>query len=632
MIGRILAGRYQLKEQIGVGGMAIVYRATDLNTGHDVAVKLLRPDFAHDSDYVTRFQREAEAASKMTHHNIVNLTDVGLDGENRFLVMEYVQGKTLKQLIQEKGRISPRTATQITIRILSALQHAHENGIIHRDIKPQNILVNTEGLIKVADFGIARIANSATLTKGDVVMGSVHYFSPEQASGQNADERSDIYSVGVVLYEMLTGRVPFEGDNQVAIAMQHIHNRPEPIEKLVPDVPASLNAVCMKALAKNPVYRYQTAKEMASDLRLVMDGKIRPPTNIEITGGYRLGPGDTGERLYGDYGDNGEVKKNTKKPRERRKINWPWWIFTGLTVSLVLLGLYWGGMAIYDGVVNSTEVPAFVGLELISAEKTAQKANLRIEEIKINHPTVPSGTVVMQAPEEGTILKKGDTVVLTISSGPASAETPKVTGMTLLDAVQKARQSGLSINVVERLTSSEVQNDFVMSQVPEPGTVIKTGEVIQVTVSGGLAIVPDLKGKSFSEARLSLIQAGLALSDDIQFVATQEPDLHNIVCGQSVPSGSQVIQSTEVGLSVYQVPSMTYAITVPLRLPESSDAQHVRVTLVSEGTEYMVFQGDFTPDTGREPVIQVFSQVPGTFILRVYIGNQFAYQQEVTME
>ena len=271
---KVLAGRYVLVEQIGVGGMAIVYRAIDRNTGHSVAVKVLKPEFNRDAEFVSRFQREAEAASKMIHHNIVNLLDVGMDGDNRYLIMEYVRGKTLKEVIQEKGRISAPTAVQIAIRILSALQHAHQNGIIHRDIKPQNILMNADGHVKVADFGIARMANSSTLTRGDSVMGSVHYFSPEQAQGQGTDVTSDLYSVGVTLYEMLTGRVPFDGDSPVAIAMQHLHAQPDPIQRFAPDVPDAICHVCLKAMEKNPQYRYHSAREMASELRMALEGRV----------------------------------------------------------------------------------------------------------------------------------------------------------------------------------------------------------------------------------------------------------------------------------------------------------------------------------------------------------------------
>ena len=274
---KILANRYRLTEQIGMGGMAIVYRAVDLRTGHNVAVKVLRPEYNEDSEFISRFQREAEAASKMTHHNIVNLLDVGMDGENRYLVMEYVQGKTLKTVIQERGKLSPALAGQITIRILSALEHAHRNGIVHRDIKPQNILVHADGHIKVADFGIARIANSSTLTKGDNVMGSVHYFSPEQAKGEGANATSDLYSTGVVLYEMLTGKVPYDGDNPVAVAMQHLHATPVPIQNLAPDVPPALVRVCMKAMEKNPAMRYQTARDMAADIRAALENRPERP-------------------------------------------------------------------------------------------------------------------------------------------------------------------------------------------------------------------------------------------------------------------------------------------------------------------------------------------------------------------
>ena len=636
MTGRLLAGRYRLVEQVGVGGMAIVYRAIDENTGHYVAVKLLRPDLAHDADYVTRFQREAEAASKMTHHNIVNLTDVGMDGDNRFLVMEFVSGRTLKQIIQEKGRLSSRTATQITIRILSALQHAHENGIIHRDIKPQNILVNTEGHVKVADFGIARIANSATLTKGDVVMGSVHYFSPEQASGQPADERSDIYSVGVVLYEMLTGRVPFDGENQVAIAMQHIHNRPTPIEKIAPDVPASLNAVCMKALAKNPIYRYQTAKEMASDLRLVMDGRIMAPSPYRMES---LGTGavmeDTGENPSFDTGENETQTRDTpkKKEKERKKINWPWWIFTVLTVLLVLLGLYWGGTSIYEGVINSTEVPACVGLELAAAQKEVQKASLSLEETYINHPTIPQGTVVMQAPGEGTVLRKDDTVVLTISAGPASVETPKLVGMTTADAIALAQSRGLIATVVERVPSAEVQSGFVMAQTPKSGESIKAGDTIQLKVSGGLAFVPEMTGRTFPEARKLLAQAGLTLSDNLTFVPTEDELKHNIVESQSETGGTPVTQGTEIMLRVYQAATRTYGATVQLTLTPSSAPQKVRLTLSDRETEYTVFSKEMTAVEGQAPQsVTIISQEPGEFEVKVYIDGEFKYSEGVLME
>ena len=636
MTGRLLAGRYRLVEQVGVGGMAIVYRAIDENTGHYVAVKLLRPDLAHDADYVTRFQREAEAASKMTHHNIVNLTDVGMDGDNRFLVMEFVSGRTLKQIIQEKGRLSSRTATQITIRILSALQHAHENGIIHRDIKPQNILVNTEGHVKVADFGIARIANSATLTKGDVVMGSVHYFSPEQASGQPADERSDIYSVGVVLYEMLTGRVPFDGENQVAIAMQHIHNRPTPIEKIAPDVPASLNAVCMKALAKNPIYRYQTAKEMASDLRLVMDGRIMAPSPYRMES---LGTGavmeDTGENPSFDTGENETQTRDTpkKKEKERKKINWPWWIFTVLTVLLVLLGLHWGGTSIYEGVINSTEVPACVGLEQAAAQKEIQKASLSLEETYINHPTIPQGTVVMQAPGEGTVLRKDDTVVLTISAGPASVETPKLVGMTTADAIALAQSRGLIATVVERVPSAEVQSGFVMAQTPKSGESIKAGDTIQLKVSGGLAFVPEMTGRTFPEARKLLAQAGLTLSDNLTFVPTEDELKHNIVESQSEAGGTPVTQGTEIMLKVYQAATRTYGATVQLTLTPSSAPQKVRLTLSDRETEYTVFSKEMTVVEGQAPQsVTIISQEPGEFEVKVYIDGEFKYSEGVLME
>jgi len=281
---QVIAQRYQIIQPIGEGGMALVYLARDLRTGHDVALKFLRPEFKENPDFLNRFKREANAASKMSHHNIVNLLDVGEDADNPYIVIEYVNGKTLKDIIRESKMLPVDVSVQIAIRILSALQHAHQAGIIHRDIKPQNILVNQKGYIKVSDFGIARMVGAKTTTMADndhSVMGTVHYFSPEQAQGETATVSSDLYSVGVVLYEMLTGKVPFDGDTLVSIALQHVQAKPKSLREINEKVTPSVEMVVMKALEKNPANRYHTALEMApSQLRIAdytsgLDGRGR---------------------------------------------------------------------------------------------------------------------------------------------------------------------------------------------------------------------------------------------------------------------------------------------------------------------------------------------------------------------
>lgn len=303
-IKQIIADRYQILAPIGEGGMALVFLARDLRTGHDVAIKFLRPEYKQNPDFLSRFQREANAASKMSHHNIVNLLDVGTT-ENPYIVIEYVNGKTLKDIIRDSKTLPEDVSVQIAIRILSALQHAHQAGIIHRDIKPQNILVNQKGYIKVSDFGIARMVGTKTATIPDAdksVMGTVHYFSPEQAQGEMATVSSDLYSVGVVLYEMLTGKVPFDGETPVAIALQHVQVRPRPLREINPDVSPSVEAVVMKALEKGPVNRYHTALEMAQALKIALQSPEKENTldtpvlaiQPEKTGTSKNGAGGTG--------------------------------------------------------------------------------------------------------------------------------------------------------------------------------------------------------------------------------------------------------------------------------------------------------------------------------------------------
>lgn len=623
---KILAGRYVLVEQIGVGGMAIVYRAIDRNTGHSVAVKVLKPEFNRDAEFVSRFQREAEAASKMIHHNIVNLLDVGMDGENRYLIMEYVKGKTLKDVILEKGRLSAPTAVQIAIRILSALQHAHQNGIIHRDIKPQNILMNADGHVKVADFGIARMANSSTLTKGDSVMGSVHYFSPEQAQGQGTDVTSDLYSVGVTLYEMLTGRVPFDGDSPVAIAMQHLHAQPEPIQLFAPDVPDAICHVCLKAMEKNPQYRYHSAREMASELRMALDGRVdmlqprvvQQPVKPQVSATPAAS-------------STARVRQNTGRSRVKQS-NSRMWLMTIVVALVVVYGLYVGTMAIYDKVVNSATVDLYVDSDVNAAIRAINRIGLKAEVVEINHSTSSAGIVIMQAPKEDTTLRKGDVVVLTVSKGPASLTVPRIVNMTLTDAAATLKAQGLTLTVVERVVSKTHDVDFVIKQVPEEGSVCESGDTIQVTVSGGIAYVPRVQGRTFKEARELIGAAGLTLNAVITYEETTESILHDRVKQQSIAADTAVIQGTSVSLTVYRVPSMLHRAKIELDLPESDSLTSVRVTLTDEGGEVTVYQGDFPSNASRHPEVELVGSDAGEFTCKVYVNNVFKYTKTVKFE
>lgn len=629
MSEKILAGRYRLVEKIGEGGMAIVYRAIDQNTGHSVAIKMLKPELSQDADYVSRFQREAEAASKMTHHNIVNLLDVGMDGNNRYLVMEYVQGITLKQLIQQRGRLSPTTAAQITIRILSALEHAHANGIIHRDIKPQNILVASDGHIKVADFGIARIANSYTLTRNDSVMGTVYYYSPEQASAMKVGATSDIYSVGVAMYEMLTGRVPFSGETPVAIAMQHLHAKPEPIEKYAPEVPPAIAHVVMMAMAKDPHHRYQSAKEMAMELNKALAGRVSemrprsmgnddfPVENISAAQDQKQKNG------------NKRSKIRRKKPITRRQA--VWWSLSVLMALMVGYGLYIGGISIYEKVVNTAPVPDLEGIEIARAERLASLNGLNVEVVEINHPTISTGTVIMQAPGEGTTLQKGDAVVLTVSKGPASQTVPKLVGLTHNDANLAAESYGLKINAVYGV-SSDVQEGFVLTQTPAAGTPCQNGDTIMVTVSGGLINTPDVKGRLLPDAISILESYGLSVSSALQYVDTDDAQMHGRVAAQSSEAGLPTVQGTSVTLTVYQVPGMRHDSEVEVRLPQSEKKVSLRVSIVENQAETTVYQGEFAPEDSREVTVTITSQMPGSYLYRVYFDEKFTYQDTVVIE
>ncbi len=572
MIGKILDNRYELVEFVGKGGMALVYKALDKRTNHFVAVKILRPEFNNDAEFLTRFEREAVAASKMSHHNIVNLLDVGLDGDCRYLVMEYVEGRTLKDIIQERGSLPPTTAAQIAIRVLSALQHAHKNGIIHRDIKPQNILVHAEGMIKVADFGIARVAGSNTISKEDLVMGSVHYFSPEQARGEDVTFASDIYSVGVVLYEMLTGYVPFDGETPVAVALQHISAEPKPLTELKPDIPKSLEMIVLKAMQKRSEDRYQSALEMAQDLHRALH---------EPTGDWLNTAED---RPIPSISQVQPSKNKGKKKRQRRTLI-RCLLAAGAVLALFIL--VQGAFTVYRQVVNSTTAPYVLDETEEAAVRAIEHAGLVAEISRTSDSIKPAGTVILQSPEFDTEMKKGETVFITVSTGPEEQAVPSIVDKSLEQATAELEKMGFILLALPDREISDQPWNTVLSQEPKAGEMLSVGGIVQVVLSGGSVQIPNLVGMMLDDALLLCQQLGLNITEIREVPVTDESQFNRVAAQQFTTDdsighdpGDFVIEGTVGTLAVY----IQAATEAPVPLESES-----------QNTE--------TPENTEEPVI-----------------------------
>lgn len=632
MKGMIFADRYKLADFIGQGGMSLVYRAVDIRTGHSVAVKILKSEYNSDEEFLERFQREAQAASLMAHHNIVNLLDVGVEGEYRYLVLEYVSGNTLKEIIRQKGMLNTNTAIQITIRILSALQHAHDNGIIHRDIKPQNVLVHSDGHVKVADFGIARMTNAFTISKGDTVVGSVHYSSPEQASGTVADATSDIYSTGVVLYEMLTGHVPFSGDTPVAVAMQHIKAVPPPISDYNPDVPPAVIAVVMKALEKSPKKRYQSAREMADTLIRARDGKEEAVSLQGNTGVSR--PGTQGTMTQGKRQPEGRsnaatgqsVRTRPQQWRGRRRLSSALTLLLALGV-LAILAL--GSIQIYRQVTNSAVAPELSGLLIDEAQTLARRAGLKCQLTEINHDTIPEGMVISQIPEADTQMTKGDSLVLTVSLGPVTAVAPELTGLSREAAAAKLKEKGLGMRVF--ISASTEPLDTVILQNPKSGEHCAQGTEVEVTISGGSTLVPDAYKKSQEEAEVLLVENNLVLSK-VEYVEAEDQSLIGLVVAQSPTAGTMATLQAQVTLTIAKK-GKEYHSEISITIPKAEEGRSLRVVLLENGQSVPQYESAL-PATSSETTLLVplSSDIKGTITCKVYLNDELWDEREVELQ
>ncbi len=555
--GKLLGSRYELVEKVGNGGMSTVYKATDKILKRDVAVKILRDEFTTDEEFIKRFEVEAQSAARLTHPNIVSIYDVGVEGNLYYIVMELIQGKTLKEIIiEEKGPLPWKWSVNVAIQIASALETAHRNNIVHRDIKPHNIIITEDGIAKVTDFGIAKAVSNSTITAFGTTIGSVHYFSPEHARGGFTDAKSDLYSLGVVMYEMVTGRVPFDADTPVSVALKHMQEEPEEPIEINPNVPLAINKIIMKALQKDVTLRYQSATEMLGDLRKSLknpDGDFVEEIEYDNTAQTQKINTD----MYGEIEDkpNSRNKKGKKEGKFKQFVKKHKVLST--IIGLVLLfALSLGGTLLVLNITNPAEVemPNVVGLSKEEAQKEIEAAKLKFEVEKEEYnKEVPEGYVISQDPtymERFNKVKEGSTVSVVISKGQEKATVPNVKGKEKEEAIKLIEEANLKAEIVEE-TSRTVQEGYVISQETDPDTEVYAGDTVIIHVSTGTGIkevtVVSVIGQSEANATSTLQELGLKVNVSYEEDSSKD---NGVVLKQSVASGNVVDEGTTITITV----------------------------------------------------------------------------------
>lgn len=545
MIGKILGNRYELLQCVGEGGMSFVYKARCRKLNRFVAVKILKDEFKNNEEIVRRFKKEATAIANLSNPNVVNVLDVGTQDDINYIVMEYVEGKTLKDIIKEKGALPYEVAISIGIKVAKALECAHKSGIIHRDVKPQNILVTEEGVVKVTDFGIAKSMDSSTIAHTNSVMGSAHYFSPEQAKGTYTDYRTDLYSLGIVLYEMVTGVVPFNGDSPVTVAVKHIQEKAIPPKNINQNIPNSLNDLIMKAMEKDPVNRYQTAKEIIGDLEKIKKDpnvtissksaededqftRVMSPVVVPNTETNNSEPDEDDEdddEYYEDDEDDEDedeeennIQTKPQKAINKKKKKSPILIIIA-TILVVALGITLGflGMKKFMEGGKDVKIPNVVGEKVEDAKSKLEGLGLKVLEVT-EESDQEKGIVLKVDPNVDSTVKTGSEVKLTVSGGEGQIKVPNFAEMNL-DSVKRTLKSlGLELGSVDEEYSDSVPRGEVISQSPNANESVDKGSKVNVTISKGKEIksetinIPDVSGKSVEEAKSILSNAGVGVN------------------------------------------------------------------------------------------------------------------------
>ena len=570
--GALFAGRYRIIRRLGQGGMARVYLAQDESLHREVAIKVLADRHSDDPHFIERFQREARAAARLNHPNIVQVYDQSQTAGMSYIVQEYVEGETLKDLIRRESPIEPRRAITIALQILAALRVAHQQGVIHRDVKPQNILVQPDGKIKVADFGIAS-AGDTEMTEAGSIVGTAQYLAPEQARGLPVGPPADLYAVGIVLYEMLSGRVPFEGEAAVTVAMRHVQEAPEALTDRNPLVPVALESVVMRALAKDPTQRYQSADQMGIELDRVRQG-LPISDETSVIGVATIAMTQLASETLVAPPLPPREPPPTRGGNPNRKRLWILLLVIGVVLLAGVAGVYaftrggseGGGTTTASTATTSAlvEIPDLVGQTQADATAALEQLGLVVLITKQTSADAPEGEVIAMRPNPGGKVPTGTTIELQVSSGPNLVTVPNVQGASVGDATAQIEVLGLLVTTVED-SSDSVAVGNVISQAPSGGVGVKTGSTVTLTISKGkqTATVPNITKMDITNAQNTLTAAGLVLGSETQAndaapvgqVISQDPAV-----GTSLPQGgfvNVVVSKGPVSVSVPSVVNMT---------------------------------------------------------------------------
>ena len=628
LVGLVFDHRYEVQQKIGVGGMADVYRGKDTLLGRPVAIKILHQNFGSDQDFVARFKREAQAAGKLNHPNVVSMYDVGFDQGFHYIIMEYVSGCTLKEYIQHHGaQVTVQEAVKITVAIAEGLEHAHMMGIVHCDVKPHNILITDSGRVKVTDFGIARAINSATtMMYTNSVMGSAHYISPEQASGKSINVSTDIYSLGVVLYELLTGEVPFRGETPVSVALQHVKDPVVAPRIKNAMIPPQLEQVVLIALEKEPGKRFGSISEMIQALRMSLGYRggtsARPMQHDFAT--QVLPPLETEVLEEEEEQQEGILAKLGSLPQK---------YVIGGAVFAFLLAFLWAFLSFGNFWSNSTvDVPNVVGKQLSVATRLLEERHLRVSSSEVTNSDVPAGQVISQSPEAGESVKEQRMVHLVVSKGAGDITIPDLQGMSFDQAREKLKALGLSIGKISYESDSSKEDGVVISQGLQAGGKASKGATVDITINQTKSTtveIPNVVGMTIKEAKEALGNLGLSISkisgsneDSAVVTAVSPAPGSSVKRDESITLVGQPKDGKKDGANAKQG---TTKGVVDVTVPNGRASQHVKLVVIDDDGGRVVYDGTNAP--GDRIVKSVSGS--GNVRVQIYLNNTLVQEQSL---